>query len=56
MDDYLSTKEAADRLGVPRGTVLNWIYRRKLRGLRRGWCWYVSSSEVDALRASMVTA
>lgn len=53
MTDYLSTREAADRLGVRRGQVLNWIYRRRLVGTRRGWCWYVLLAEVDALKASL---
>jgi chromosome partitioning protein len=49
MDNFLSTKEVADRLGVDTKTVLRYLHQGKLRGSRLGRDWRIPASVVNAL-------
>lgn len=46
MQGFLTTRQAALRLGVAYGTMMGWIYKSKLRATRHGWCWYVHETDV----------
>ncbi len=53
MNDYLSTRETAEHLGVPYQTLMGWIYKSKLHAVRRGWCWYVHRDVAAAKKAEL---
>lgn len=46
----LTTKEAAQELGVTYSQMMRLIYRGKVRTTRRAWVYYVSRDEVERLR------
>ena len=47
--EMLTTIEAAARLKVHRETVLRWIRRGRVRGVKLSRTWRVPASEVDRL-------
>lgn len=53
MTDYLSTRQAAQALGVPYQTLMSWIYGSKIHAERKGWCWYVHRDEVSRKRLEL---
>lgn len=51
--DYLSTREAACSLSIPYHTLMRWIYSSKLRATKRGQCWYIHVTDVEAKREEL---
>ena len=51
MNEYLTIKQAAERLGVPERTVLHWVQRRWVAAERFGDVWAVPEAEVERLKA-----
>lgn len=47
--DWLDAKAAADRLGVSRDTIYRLLQDEKLPGVRIGWKWRVSVTELDRI-------
>ena len=47
--DWLTTGQAAERLGVARQTVKNWLRRGTLRGVNTGTRWLVSAESVETI-------
>lgn len=56
MDEYLTTKQAAERMKVPKSTLMGWIYDSKIRATRKGRYWYLHVSDVDARAAARAAA
>lgn len=49
MDEKLMTPEqVADRLQVQSSTVLTWLQKGKLRGIKLGRLWRIRSSDLEA--------
>jgi excisionase family DNA binding protein len=44
----LTTSQVADKIGVTRQTVFNWIKAKKLPALKIGGAWRVWPEDVDA--------
>src|SRR5207248_1070004 len=49
MEDLLSTKQVADRLGVDTKTVLRYLHQGKLRGVRIGRDYRIPAAALSAL-------
>lgn len=47
--DWLDAKQAADRLGVSRDTMYRLLQNEKIPGVRIGWKWRVSITELDRM-------
>jgi len=52
---YLTTNQAADRVGVNRVTILAWIARGHLTGHKFGRDWRLLATDVDACAAARKT-
>lgn len=48
LDEFLSTREVAARLGIRQSAVLRMIYRGRLPAVRKGWIWLVPLRSVVA--------
>ncbi|MFC2016545.1 cation:proton antiporter [Chloroflexota bacterium] len=48
-EEYISTSEAAQLLGVHQSTVVRWLGRMELPGLKIGRRWHVHRDELEAL-------
>jgi excisionase family DNA binding protein len=54
--EYLSTRQAAQALGVSRSTLMGWIYGSKIAARRLDRAWLIPQAEVDRVIASRVVA
>lgn len=50
MDEFITTREAAERLEIPYQTFMGWLYRGRVAFRRRGWHYDVLASSVESLR------
>jgi excisionase family DNA binding protein len=48
-EEYISASEAAQLLGVHQSTVLRWLRRMELPGLKIGRRWHIRRAELDNL-------
>ncbi|MFC2048514.1 cation:proton antiporter [Chloroflexota bacterium] len=48
-EEYMSTFEAAQLLGVHQSTVVRWLSRMELPGLKVGRRWHINRAELEAL-------
>jgi excisionase family DNA binding protein len=48
LEQYITPQEVADRLKVPRRTVMDWIYVGKLPAIKAGKKWRVKEADVVA--------
>jgi excisionase family DNA binding protein len=48
LEQYITPQEVADRLKVPRRTVMDWIYVGKLPAIKAGKVWRVKEADVVA--------
>lgn len=46
---WLTTGQAAERLGVARETIKNWLRRGTLRGMSTGTRWLISAESVETI-------
>ena len=50
IDDYMTTREAAERLGVTYSKLMGMIYQRRIRAQKKGWSWVLRVEDVEAAR------
>jgi excisionase family DNA binding protein len=56
MTDFITTTEAADRLGITRQTLSLYLRQGKLRGVKLGKEWRIPRQEFDRLLAGAPVA